>query len=301
MLRQVGHYNDFSPEFIEKLTEKVNGFGKSVRYRFDIENENPDKTYYNGKTVFPQMYTLKPSVFNIVDPYEKRTGKSKSKTVAIIKTAEMNEHGVLIPTFTKIRVGAGAKGILRLDLAKDEDIAMCMALELHPKLKNGEYADLQKHPVVSRIDEQADADNKRKERSERLKAQILAQDMTNEQVKQFVHAMQWDSSQDIGVLRNDVEALADNDPTFFSDLVNGKNLEYLSIASKAKDMGIIEFDPAEYKFTWATNKQPIVILNPTGEKNELQKLGDWLQVGEKGQEVFKKLKSLTNNKEKTLA
>ena len=37
MLRQVAHYNDFSPEFIEKLEEKINKFGKIVRYRFDIE------------------------------------------------------------------------------------------------------------------------------------------------------------------------------------------------------------------------------------------------------------------------
>ena len=54
MLRQVAHYNDFSPEFIEKLEEKINKFGKIVRYRFDIEKENPDKTFYNGKVVFPQ-------------------------------------------------------------------------------------------------------------------------------------------------------------------------------------------------------------------------------------------------------
>lgn len=296
MLRQVGHYNDFSPEFLEKLEKKIEGFGKVVRYRFDIENENPDKTFYNGKTIFPQMYTLKPSVFNVIDKYENRTGKSKSKTAAIIKSTEMNEHGVLIPTFTKVRVMAGMKGILRLDLTNEEERDMCMLIELHGKLKNGEFADPTKNPVVSRIDEQADANTQRKERSDRLKAQVAAQEMSDEQIIQFSDAMQWDSSGQIEVLRNDVETLADTDPSFFIDLVSGKNLEYQAIAKKAMNQGIIQFDPAEYKFAWASNKQPIVMLSPIGEKNEIQKFSDWMMVGEKGAEVFKKLKSLTSGK-----
>jgi len=302
MLRQVGHYNDFSPELLDKLNKKIDSFGDTVRYRFDIENENPDKTYYNGKTIFPQMYTLKPAVFNIVDKGETRQGKSKSKTVAIIKTAEMNEHGILIPTFTKIRVMAGMRGVLRLDLTKEEDRDMCMAIEMHPKLKGGDFADPTKHPVVSRIDEQAEANIQRKERSDRLKAQIAAQEMSDEEVRNFADAMQWDSTQQLEVLRNDAEVLADSDPAFFNDLVNGKNLEYRAIAKKAKDMGIISFDPAEYKFTWATNKQPIVMLSPIGEKSEIEKLADWLQLGTQGQEVYNKLKSLTQNKkEKAVA
>lgn len=301
MLKQVAHYNDFSPEFLDALEKKIEGFGKVVRYRFDIENENPDKTFYNGKTIFPQMYTLKPAVFNVVDKFEKRAGKSKSKTAAIIEKTEMNEHGVLIPTFTKIRVMAGMRGILRLDLTNEDEKDMCMILELHPKLKNGEHADPTKVAVVSRIDEVADANIQRKERSDRLKAQVAAQEMSDEQVIQFSDAMQWDSSIDVGVLRNDVEALADNDPDFFIDLVSGKNLEYQAIAKKAMNLGIINFDPAEYKFTWASNKQPIVMLSPVGEKNEVVKLADWLQLGTQGKEVFNKLKSLTSGKEKVTA
>lgn len=301
MLRQVGHYNDFSPKFLDNLEKRIDGFGNVVRYRFDIENENPDKTYYNGKTIFPQMYTLKPAVFNVIDKFEDRVGKSKSKTAAIIESTEMNEHGVLIPKFTKVRVMAGMRGILRLDLTKEEERDMCRIIELHPKLKNGEFTDPTKVSVVSRIDEQADASKERKERSDRLKAQLAAQEMSDEQIIQFCDAMQWDSSQKPEVLRNDVEALADNDPDFFIDLVSGKNLEYQAIAKKAMNQGIINFDPAEYKFTWASNKQPIVMLSPVGEKNEVVKLADWLQLGTQGKEVFNKLKSLTSGKEKVTA
>lgn len=299
MLRQVAHYNDFSPEFIEKLEEKINKFGKIVRYRFDIEKENPDKTYYNGKMVFPQTYTLDPTVFSVRDEYEKRPGKAKLKTVANIKEATMNEHGVLIPTFNKIRVTAGMRGILRLDLTKEEDKDTCMICELHPKLKGGEFADSDKVPVFSRIDEQADATAQRTERTSRLKALNVAQEMSDAQVREFAAAMLWDDTQDMEVLRNEAETLADSDPVFFNDLVEGKTIEALALSKRALDMGIIVFDPAEYKMYWGGNKQTVVMLNVQGDKNEVQKFADWLLTGDKGADVFKKLKSLT--KEKALA
>jgi len=300
MLRQVGHYNDFSPEFIEKLEKKIESFGSVVRYRFDIEKPNPDKEFYNGKTIFPQMYTLDPSVFNITDKEEKRPGKSKSKTVALIKTAEMNEHGVLIPTFTKIRVMAGMRGVFRLDLTKEEDKDMCMLIELHPKLKGGEFSDKDRFQVVSRVDENADAKQQRTERSARLTALNAVNEMSDAKIREFADGMQWDSTQEIEILRNQAELLADTEPVFFNDIIESNVIEYQALVQQALNKGIISFDPAEYKFLWAGNKQPITVLSPVGEKNEIQKMGEWLKIGQ-GQEVYKKLKSLTNNKEKAVA
>lgn len=301
MLRQVAHYNDFSPKFIEQLEERVNGFGETVRYKFDIEKENPDKEFYNGKTIFPQMYTLDPTVFNITDKYEDRVGKSKSKTVANIKTAEMNEHGVLIPTFNKIRVKSGARGVIRLDLTKDEDRNTCMLIELHPKLKGGLFADPSKFQVVSRVDEKADATTQRTERSARLIALNAVNEMSDAKIREFADGMQWDSTQEIEILRNQAEILADTEPIFFNDIIKDNVIEYRAVVKKAIDKGIIMFDPAEYKFSWVGNKQPITVLSPIGEKNEVEKLAEFLKIGTQGQEVFKKIKSLTDGKKEKIA
>lgn len=297
MLRQVAHYNDFSPKFIEELEERIKGFGNVVRYRFDIEKPNPDKEHYNGKTLFPQMYTLDPAVFNISDKHEDRVGKSKTKTVANIKTAEMNEHGVLIPTFNKIRIKAGARGILRLDLTNEDDIDICRQLELHPKLKNGLFADASRVPVVSRVDEVADATTARLERGARLTALNAINDMSDADIKQFADGMQWDSSQEIEVLRNQAEILADTEPVFFNDIVKSGNIVYQALVQQALNKGIIMFDPAEYKFSWVGNKQPITVLSPVGEKSHIEKMAEFLKIGTQGQEVFKKIKSLTNGKQ----
>jgi len=122
--------------------------------------------------------------------------------------------------------------------------------------------------------------------------------MSEKEIIQFCDAMQYDSTRDILILRNQVEELADTDPAFFNDLTNGKTIEYMAVAKRAIDMRIIAFDPAEYKFTWVSNNHPIVAVSPIGDKGEIEKLGDWLMIGDKGQEVFTKLKSLVSNNKK---
>jgi len=301
MLKQVAHYNDFSPKFIEELEAKIDSFGKLVRYKFDIERQNPDKEFYNGKTIFPQMYTLDPAVFNIVDKHEGRPGKSKSKTVANIKTAEMNQHGVLIPTFNKVRVKAGARGVLRLDLTNEEDRDICAILELHPKLKGGEFADPNRQQIVSRVDESADATQQRIERGARLTALNAVNDMSEADIREFADGMQWDSTQDIEILRNQAEALADTEPIFFNEIISKDIIKYQALVQQALNKGIIQFDPAEYKFSWVGNKQPITVLSPVGEKTHVEKMAEFLKIGQQGQEVFKKIKSLTSPTAKAVA
>lgn len=301
MLQQVGIYNDLSKKLLEKLEARINSFGKTVRYRFDIERENPDKTYYNGKTIFTQVYTLDPTIFKIND-IDDATGKPRTKTIAIIKSYGYNDKNVLEFQYRKVRVSAGQRGMLRLELDKEEDREMCMYLELHPKLKGGDFSDPEKHQVVSRVDEVSESNAKVSERKDRLKAMRVAAEMDNKQLADFADAMQWDSTQKPEVLRNLVEDLAETEPIFFNDLVGGKDLEYRATIKQALDKGIIEFDPAEYKFSWAGNKMVITVLSPVGEKNEVEKLSEWFQVGgDKTQEIYKKLKSLASSKKEVAA
>ena len=72
LLRQIAHFNDLSPKLRQELEEKVRGFGKTVRYKFDISKPNPDPSHYNGPIIYPQIHTLDPTRFSINDPYEDR-------------------------------------------------------------------------------------------------------------------------------------------------------------------------------------------------------------------------------------
>ena len=190
------------------------------------------------------------------------------------------------------------KGILKLEIQEiDEHFEFAMFLEMHPKLTGGMFSDKAKRQVFSRIDEQAAETEARKERSTRRKAMDIAEGMSHKELIDFADAMLIDSTQEEGVLRNEIELIAETTPDFFNDLVSGKTIEYQSLVKQALDKGIIEFNPDSYSFNYASNKQPIITLSPTGVKNEVQKLADWLQSnGKIEQEVYKKIKSLVNGK-----
>lgn len=299
MLQQVADFNDLSPALLKKLQEKVNSFGKVVRYRFDIEQENPDKTFYNGKTIFPNIYTLDPTVFTITDKDEDRAGKSKSKKVALIKSHEPNGTGGYKTEFIKIRVPAAARGQLRLNLEDPEDIAKCMAIEMHPKLKGGMFEDKQRHGVMNRIDDVVEAKQQTAERNTKRLALNAVADMDENALIVFADGMQWDSTQDPDVLRNLAEELAEIDPAHFNDLMAGKKLEYRATIKQAIDREVITYDPATYGYSWAGNKQVITLLSPNGEGSEVDKFATFLETGgTKAEEAYKKIKQLVKEVKK---
>ncbi len=296
MLLQTGKYNNLSKELQDKLEKRIEGFGKKVRYKFDIGNNNPDPEKRDGEIIFPNTYTLDPVQWTIRDEHEKNG--SKTKTIALISHTEDNDKGVAVPRFAKIKIKAPWKGVLDLyPKEKEEDFNMCMAIELHPKLSGGDFASSQHRQLISRIDETKASTEKSSERTIKLKAMTVAQKMSEKELIDFADAMQWNSTEEPIVLRNQIEQLAEDDPKFFNDLVEGKDLEYRAQVKRGRDKGIIGFDPAEYKFFWTGSGQPITQLSPIGEKSENEKLADWLQIGgQQAEAIYKKLKSLNGGK-----
>lgn len=298
-LENFAHYNDLSPKLRLELEKKVESYGRVVRYKFDIAKPNPDPSKYNGDTVYPNMFTLDPTRFTIQDPYETRDDKTKTKTIALIEESSINADG-LPEKFIKIRVPGASKSILSLNIEENrEDFYLAMFLELHPKLKDGKFAGRNVYHIFSRIDENAAARGARSERSERLKALNVAQAMSDSDLIDFADAMQWDSAENFDILRNKIEELADTNPVYFNDLVSSKAVEYQSLIKQAMNKDLISFNYGEYKFTWSGNQQLITVLSPTGSESEIQKLSEWMQTsGNKGDDLYKKLKSLVKGGKK---
>lgn len=300
MLEKVGLWNDLSEGLRKKLEDKIASYGKKVRFKFEISNRNPDPEQKQGAMIYPHLWTLDPVTFNILDPDEKRKDAQKIKKIGIVE--ETNEKGE--PNkFRRIRISEQERGIAIYDLSKIEDIESVMYLLIHPKLKQGLFADKDRRQVISLIDEQAVATEQRNQRIARKKATDIASEMSNQDIINFADAMsggdkeKWESSQEIDILRNEVEMLAETSPEFFNDLVAGKKIEYQAIVKQAMNKGIISFDPGEYKFSWTSNNQTIAILQPIGNKNEIEKLAEFFQTGgEKTEMIFKKIKALITEK-----
>lgn len=302
LLRQEEQFNDLSPKLRTHLEKKVADFGKVVRYKFDISNENPDPQKHDGKLIWPSRWTLDPAVFYITDTYEDRDGHSKTKRIGMIDTVENQQGRLVVTKFHKVRIHGKDAGILKLQVQEiEEDRQFAMYLELHPKLMGGEFSDKSKRQIFTRIDEVAASTEARTIRTAKTKATITAQGMNLKEVKDFADAMsgggnnvEWDSTEDEGILRDKIESLAETTPVFFNDLVAGKNIEYQALIKQAMDKNVITFNPAEYSFVYSGNNQPLVTLSPNGEKNEIEKMAEWLQTG--GAESYKKIKSLMGNK-----
>lgn len=291
MLEQVAHYNDLSPELRKTLEKKIESYGKKVKYKFAISSANPDPEKYNGKIVWPAKYTLDPIVFDIVDVEEKRPNKSRAKKIGMIDKTD--EKG--IPTaFKRVRVHGKDEGHLELDLTKPDQIAMAMYIEVHPKFENGTFQDKERIAIVSRIDEQKVSKEARELRSAKRKASDVAATMSDKQVIDFAAAMTWDERESIEILRNKVEVMAEEDPSFFNDLVSDKKIEYQSTVKRAMTDKVIGFDPVGGKFLWASNQQTITVLGfGDGTKNEVERFAEFLMTGgDKATEIYKKIKGL---------
>ena len=289
-LEPVAHYNNLSAKLREEIEAKLKGFGKSVRYKFEISKPNPDPAKYNGDTVWPNRYTLDPAVWDVTDPYEV-AGKSKSKKIGIVEAVDENGKP---NRFRKIRVMAPQKGVLILDLENQDDYYTAFALELHPKLIGGKFEDKNAYRVVTRIDENAEAETKRKERTSRKKALDAAESMEDTDIVNFADAMMWDSGEPANILRNKVEELAETDPEFFNDLIEKKEIQVRALVKQALDKRIITHDPVENKFMWASNMQLITALPVSLTANHVQQFAEWLVVGgAKAEEVHKKIKELS--------
>lgn len=304
-VEKTGIYNDLSPKLRAKLTERINSFGKKVRYRFDISNADPHPDN-KGQRIYPFLWHLDPIQFQIVDADEDRKENgieiSKVKKIGILLPEKTLERGE--PTFRRIRVQERDKGVLTFDMENLEDVESVAYLELHPKVGNGLFTDKTKRSIVTRIDEQRAASEARELRTAKKKASDVAATMSDKQIIEFADAMsggnnvEWDSTQDLIVLRNKVEELAETAPVYFNDLVESKNIEYQAVIKQAMNKGIIVFDPAEYSFRWATNQQPIAVLTPVADKNEIQRLAEVFQAGDSAkQALYKKIKSMVSGKE----
>lgn len=296
MLQQQGIYNDFTDELRAEIDKKIEGFGKKMRIKFDISKPNPDPAKYNGNTIYPFLYTLDPKTFKITDPYEKRPGKQKVKNVGIVD--KINEKGD-VASFKCVRISERMKGVLELDLTVPEQLEMAEYVLLHPKLKEGKYMDSQKIQMISIIDENKYATEQRTLRSAKTQALNFAMQMSEKQVVEFADAMNWDSTEEMSIIRNKIEDLAEHTPDIFNDLVKDEKMKFQAVVKQAFDNKVISYDPTGNRIIWVSTTQPIAQLGTDLDKNEVERAALWFQLGgENATKAFEKIKSLMGNKVK---
>lgn len=297
MLQQKGRYNDLSPELRQKIAKHVESLGSIVRYDFHLGRINPDPEPNPGqKILYPEMWTLGQVVFDITDPYEKRSDKDTTKTIALVEkidnTVDKNDGD----RFTHISVRDRQNGMLEYNTSIPEQKDIVAYLECHPKNGDGLFpSPLYENMYFNRIDQGKLATDQRTERKARKTAMDYAEQMSDKEVVDFADSMGWKSSGDINQIRNDIEAMAETTPEMFNDKVDDKEtLTIKSTLKKAIDNKVIAHNPAEGSLLWASTGQNIITLGVSGGgKSDLERFAEWFKTGgNKAESQLKKISSL---------
>lgn len=295
MLEAQGIYNQLSDKLRADLAEKAKEASKIVVYQFSIARLNPDgEQRANGKYLYPLHWALTPISFKLVDPYD-----GKLKTIGMV--VHLKENGHQSDKLRRVVIQEPWQGTLRLDMKRAEDRDMFAYLELHPKMENGRFRDTELTPIFRKVDEVAQARVQLKTRQARIDAMYVAANMTTQETRDFACAMGWNEHEDETILRDRIVQCAEQDPEFFREFIDNKNIEFRAVIQRAMDNNIIAFIPVESKFVWVANGQPIAVLERADAGNVLERMVDWVLVSKNGMEVFSKIKGFLAEKSKASA
>lgn len=296
LLENIGISNDLSPKFRTELEDKVRKMGGAtgvIRFKFYISNDDPDPDK-KGQKMWPWLYTLTPKTFNVQDPYEDRPNKQKVKRIVLVDQIENTPQGMVVSKVRSVKIEQKSKGILELRVNDStDDFDYAMYLLLHPANINGQFKDPKRQSVFELLDDKADAQERNKNRSVKVKALLVVEKMTLAELREFAAAMAWEDT-DADIIRDQAQALAESSPEMLLSLLdeNNKTIEYKATIKKATDKSVIYFDNSDYSYKYMDTRVVIYAAEPSGEGQPIDKLAFWfINGGEKAEAAYKKLKA----------
>jgi len=248
MLKKVLHYNDVSKELLDSIPKLQKG--KTVKFRSSIiapDNNNPRR--FRG-----------PSIDNILTKdtiWDEHQGRFVEIAYAD-QTA--NSKGESFATFRTIKFVAPLGEISCRGGVADEEY-LYYFLMLTNQNGSREDRDPTKPIKFYKVDEEATAKEKRRERNKKLDALNKATSMSPEEVRDFIAATGGNDTAPLEVLREKVESWADTKPEEFLKLVTDLNAQLKATVKRALDKGIITFDKEQLLFSWGSSGEKIMTVS----------------------------------------
>ena len=284
MLEQVGKINALSPKLRDELNRLQSEAGNSVKYRVMIEKNNPDPEKYNGNTIFPKSYLLRPVTYDIVDPHDKQR-----KKIGLVSLLDDKGEAA---GFKRIHLTSRQRGEIELDLTNPDHLDTFAWIEFNPGYENSPFK--KGKTIIKRVDRVKESKQRLSKHNVKADAMYYAAGMSDTEVKDFACAMGdgWNEHEDIDVLKDRIGLLAEETPDFFTVLVNDKTgIGYRATTKRAMDKGVILWIPVESKFVWGDTKQVLAVLE-RADGDAIARMADWLATSKNGKEVYEKLRKL---------
>lgn len=290
-LEKVAHINDLSKKTREELVKRVKGYGRYVKYKFNIERKNPDPEKVNGQFVVPALFSLHPTKIDLFD--KNHDGGGRQVTVGLV---ERTDDKGLPDKYKIIKLLASDRCELSLDTEDVEQMQVAMYLEIHSKNTDSMFPNPSVYPVFSRLDEQKASTDSRTIRSAKVAALNVAMAMSDAEIMEFARAMVWEGCDDlakVGLFRDAVEKEAEVDPDKFRTLVESKKIQYLASIQSGLEKRKIVYNAGERSFAWMSGGNPVFVCSQGTAKEPNLQFAEWLMTDEgKAKDIFKKIKEV---------
>lgn len=250
-----GNVNKFeNPELLPRLAP-----GEKATFKLLNIKKDPD---HPDQLQIPYILFVKPKQ-RVVDV----TSKDKNrKWVVMANVTEERLDGNIEIGHPRFTLKEGGYKILDGNNPKDAD--EYTFLMLCNENGSNENRDTNVNAVFEEVVIEKIAKEGRRERQKRYDALDYCRKMKDQEVKDFAAAMNWNQLQDMNILRNQVEDMAEATPEEFMNRVSDGSKERKTWIKNALDQDIIYFDIAKKRYAFRADNSTIFSCTALVEPKE---------------------------------
>jgi len=182
--------------------------------------------------------------------------------------------------------GGGANGSVgaRFDLHGDsiEEMQWHQFFSICNYNTSNPNADVNTTKLIRLVDPGAEAKERTKKRSVLRDALVLHEDMKAEDIRMVAASLNWDSADDIQVLRDKIGDYAMKSPAEFIERISNAETKNKAELRLAFDKGVIAYDPAKHQVKWGESGTVIASLDRVEGKDYLETLNEYLATSKNG-------------------
>lgn len=273
-MRKTELYNDLSPELVKSTKLKP---GEKVVYRILNIGKNPMDP---SRQAYPSIVS--------VPPTDQIWDEKKQEYVSIAAIRAVDSKGK--HSYHEIYFYGSQAGLLILHGGRAADQEIHSYLSLCNYNVSNPTRDTTKEAIFELVDENARSEKERKTRNLKREALNAAYDLSTDEVKNFIAALGQDDNRPTDVMRNQLEAMADNDPKSFLELINNKQAAMKAVINRALAKGVILFDAESSMYKWPTGEAILTVARTTAG-DAADELVSFCVSSAKGEKVYTTIQS----------
>lgn len=280
-LKHVGIYNNIPAEYMPKLPKR----GTIITYRF--------LDYYNDPLSETDLPVFKAKL--MLPCFSRFFDKTNNDWIEIGLVSGVDSFGNPIPNMVRrvwVEPQANA-GYLNLTIGNAQDDELFQYLELCSFNAANPLRDENVHPILERVDFEAEAREARNDLKNKMEAIKIAGNIAKEDLPRFSSLLGYEfeglTEEEV---RFNIESFAHEESEAFMDRIKDKHFDIKSYISLALAKEVVYIDEEERKLKWSDSNGDIMRLVDVEEDEVIDAYASWASKEKNGKDVHQELLSL---------